>query len=161
MLYEVITSFVPVRIGNAPQPWIVATSVPRREMLADSRRQLTMLVAAFVIAAILLSAVVVLQSSVLLAPVKKTALALEEISAGDGDLTRRLPVTSRDEVGKLANDFNGFIAKLQEIVSSVRGSGERLARIGTELSANMEETGAAVFQINSNIDSVKNQVLVV
>lgn len=152
-------SFVPLRIGNATSPWIVGTAVPKAEMLADSTAQLHRLVFSFVGGAILLVVIVGWQASSLAKPIKRTTVALEDISGGDGDLTRRLPVTSGDEVGKLAQDFNAFVATLHDIVSSIRGSGNRLVALGNDLSANMEETSAAVFEINSNIESVKQQVL--
>lgn len=152
-------AFVPVRIGNSRKPWIVAVTAPRSEVLRQSNDQSRRLIVAFFFGALLLLGVVSVQASTFIKPIKRTALALEEISGGEGDLTRRLPVTSKDEVGKLAQDFNAFVATLHEIVSSIRGSGNRLGELGSELSANMEETSAAVFQINSNIESVKQQVL--
>ncbi len=152
-------SFVPVRIGNSLAPWIVAATVPRAELLREANAQTFRLIVTFVIGALLLLGVVGFQSSSLVKPIKRTARALEDISGGQGDLTRRLAVTSHDEVGKLANDFNAFVAALHEIVSSIRKSGTRLSELGSELSANMDETSAAVIQINSNIESVKQQVL--
>ncbi|HBP67052.1 MAG TPA: hypothetical protein DD717_02230, partial [Alcanivorax sp.] len=40
-------------------------------------------------------------------PIRDTATAMEDIARGKGDLTRRLAVTTDDEVGELANQFNG------------------------------------------------------
>lgn len=154
-----VKSFVPLQIGNAFNPWIVSTAVPRSEMLAESNAQLRRLIFAFVGGAVLLVLAVGWQASILVRPIRKTALALEDISAGDGDLTRRLPVTSDDEIGNLSKDFNSFVTTLHDIVSSIRKSGERLSNLGNDLQANMDETSAAVFQINSNIESVKQQVM--
>ncbi len=41
---------------------------------------------------------------------------MEALSKGDGDLTQRITVNSKDEIGTLAHHVNAFIAKLQEIV---------------------------------------------
>ncbi len=155
----VMRSFVPVRLGNAINPWIIEADAPRSEVLRASAQQTRRLVLAFFLGAAVLLATVSLQSNSVVKPIKRTAIALEEISGGDGDLTKRLSVDSSDEVGKLARDFNAFVAALHEIVSSIRASGHRLGALGADLSANMEETSAAVFEINANIDSVKQQVL--
>jgi len=154
-----IKTFVPVRVGNAQIPWIVGAMVPRSEVLAESTALTRRLILAFVIGAALILLVVAIQALALTRPIQRTALALADISDGDGDLTRRIPITSQDEVGKLARDFNAFVTTLHDIVSSIRSSGERLDALGTDLSAHMEETSAAVFQINANIDAVKQQVL--
>lgn len=51
---------------------------------------------------------------------------LDEIAAGEGDLTRRLPVVSRDEFGQLAGSFNAFIEKIHSLVSQIVAMSEQL-----------------------------------
>ncbi|MCJ8339596.1 MAG: methyl-accepting chemotaxis protein [Pseudomonadales bacterium] len=50
---------------------------------------------------------------------------LVDISDGDGDLTKRVELNSRDEIGQLANSFNTFIEQIQNLVAnSQRSSSE-------------------------------------
>src|SRR5690606_2897555 len=56
--------------------------------------------------------------------------ALNDLAAGEGDLTRRVSIDSRDEVGELAGAVNRFMAKLQPIV---RESGEVALRTGEQI----------------------------
>ncbi|OZB31699.1 MAG: methyl-accepting chemotaxis protein [Pseudomonas sp. 34-62-33] len=56
--------------------------------------------------------------------------ALNDLAAGEGDLTRRVSIDSRDEVGEMADAVNRFIAKLQSIV---RESGEVALRTGEQI----------------------------
>ncbi|RMH83632.1 methyl-accepting chemotaxis protein [Pseudomonas sp. AOB-7] len=56
--------------------------------------------------------------------------ALNDLAAGEGDLTRRVSIDSRDEVGEMAAAVNRFIAKLQPIV---RESGEVALRTGEQI----------------------------
>jgi methyl-accepting chemotaxis protein len=51
---------------------------------------------------------------------------LDEIAAGEGDLTRRLPLVSRDELGQLAGSFNAFIEKIHSLVSQIVAMSEQL-----------------------------------
>lgn len=51
---------------------------------------------------------------------------LDEIAAGEGDLTRRLPLVSRDELGQLAGSFNAFIEKIHSLVSQTVAMSEQL-----------------------------------
>ena len=55
----------------------------------------------------------------LLGPLHAMTRALEDIAQGEGDLTRRLTVTSTDEVGLLANSFNRFIERIHGSISEV------------------------------------------
>ena len=56
--------------------------------------------------------------------------ALNDLAAGEGDLTRRVSIDSQDEVGEMADAVNRFIAKLQPIV---RESGEVALRTGEQI----------------------------
>lgn len=62
----------------------------------------------------------------LLQPLFNVSAALSEIASGDGDLTRRLPVTSNDEVGQLAVNFNSFVNHMRDLVEHIRHQSEEL-----------------------------------
>jgi len=63
---------------------------------------------------------------VVISPLDKVVDALEEIANGDGDLSHRLPVESQDEIGKLANAFNGFVEQIHGTISRVHETSEQL-----------------------------------
>jgi methyl-accepting chemotaxis protein len=48
-------------------------------------------------------------------PVHEVRDALKNISEGEGDLTRRLPVKSTDELGQVAQYFNTFVGRIHEM----------------------------------------------
>lgn len=51
---------------------------------------------------------------------------IKDISEGDGDLTKRLEVTSKDEVGRVSVHFNTFLDKLQGMIQSIQGTVKEL-----------------------------------
>jgi methyl-accepting chemotaxis protein len=53
-------------------------------------------------------------------PLAKVVANLKRIAEGEGDLTQILEVSSRDEVGELAESFNGFVTRLREMVRRTR-----------------------------------------
>ncbi|MEJ2254319.1 MAG: HAMP domain-containing methyl-accepting chemotaxis protein [Nitrospirota bacterium] len=67
--------------------------------------------------------------------IKNVDAMLEDIARGEGDLTRRIPVTSRDEVGDLSRWFNAFVEKLHGIMTRISGHASVLAASSEELSA--------------------------
>ncbi len=151
-------AMIPLFVGNAPNPWIIDAMVPEWETLERSFLLFLRVLAVFICGAIGIVVIVTMLAKSLIKPIKIASSALEEIAEGQGDLTMRITVTSGDETGKLALDFNKFIAKLEEIIATIRAAMDKLNTIGHGLSANMEETSAAVYQINANIESVKQQV---
>ncbi len=50
--------------------------------------------------------------------IARTVDMLRDISEGEGDLTRRLTVSTKDELGELARWFNLFVEKIQGIVKT-------------------------------------------
>ncbi|HIF9059412.1 TPA: methyl-accepting chemotaxis protein [Photobacterium damselae] len=70
--------------------------------------------------ALMLAIVVVLGvGQVVLAPMQRLRIAMENIATGDGDLTQRVPVESSDELGQLAISFNQFVDKIHVTVQAV------------------------------------------
>ncbi len=64
----------------------------------------------------------------------KVSNMLTMIAQGEGDLTQRLSVTSRDELGNLAHSFNSFVDKIHEIMKQVVDEADVLASSSVELS---------------------------
>ncbi|CAN7706511.1 methyl-accepting chemotaxis protein [Aquipseudomonas alcaligenes] len=66
--------------------------------------------------------------------------ALNDLAAGEGDLTRRVRLDSTDELGEMATAVNRFIDKLQPIV---REAGDVAVRTGSEIRSLSERSLAA------------------
>ena len=52
-------------------------------------------------------------------PIRLVATRLQEIAHGQGDLTQRIHLSQRDEVGLLAHRFNAFLERLHSTISEV------------------------------------------
>jgi methyl-accepting chemotaxis protein len=90
-----------------------------------SRTVITLFLVGGVIISILLNIFV---SIVTIKPINAVVARLKDIAQGEGDLTERLDVGSRDEVGQLAVWFNTFLDKLQPLVREI---GVKSLRVGT------------------------------
>ena len=84
--------------------------------------------------------------------------AINEIATGNADLTKRLNLKVKDEIGSVAIGFNTFVAKLQSIVRELKSSQGSLAKSGDDLTAPALDTTSSVTQILANIDSVGVQI---
>lgn len=67
---------------------------------------------------------------------KKTVQAL---STGNGDLTKRLPVTSRDDLGQISENINIFIENLQNMMLEITAASHRIGSSITGLQGLTEE----------------------
>ena len=56
--------------------------------------------------------------------VRRAVLAIDDLYAGEGDLTRRLPADGADEISHMAQSLNGFIAEISSMVASIRSAAQ-------------------------------------
>jgi methyl-accepting chemotaxis protein len=68
-------------------------------------------------------------------PLQQLSARFNDIAEGEGDLTQRIPVRSRDEIGELSLGFNRFIDKLQNIIRQVKLNTTQLAAASHELAS--------------------------
>ncbi len=86
----------------------------------QSLRNLMVMLIAIVIVVVVIAAL--LFSRALTQPLLEVVDNLKEISQGEADLTRTLKVSSNDEVGELAGNFNRFVDRLREMVLRIRSA---------------------------------------
>ena len=101
----------------------------------------------------------ILISRVISRPIIKTSEMIKDIAEGEGDLTKRLQVASKDELGILAENFNIFVDKIRELVIQIKenatiisASAEELSATTEEVSAQAQSTTAATQQIAAGME---------
>lgn len=83
-----------------------------------------------------------------------TVETMRDIAQGEGDLTRRMTINGEDELDHLAEAFNQFVERIQNVVAQVAGSTSQLAAAAEELSATSEETSRYVSNQQSETEQV-------
>ncbi len=102
---------------------------------------------------------------IILKPINETVTTLEDISEGEGNLTKRIKVNSRDEAGLLSLNFNRFVDKLQEMIKRiaehtdyVSNSSDDLASIATVLAQNSQETSQNSKEVAVAADDMSHNI---
>ena len=116
-------------------------------------------------------------------PAKKSGLLLhqivDKIENNEGDLTERIPVTTKDEIGQMTEGINGFLEQLQSVMRKLKLESEHMMASAEairkeidepnenasgvsaameEMSASMEEISATLSQLATGSDSVLEEV---
>jgi methyl-accepting chemotaxis protein len=99
------------------------------------------------------------------AGVLRTIEKLKDVSEGEGDLTRRIPPSSGDEVGQLAVCFNGFVEKLQGIVrrlgtvtSGLTSSASALTTTSGDMKKIAEQTSSQATVVSATAEQLSKNV---
>ncbi|MGI1658309.1 MAG: methyl-accepting chemotaxis protein [Desulfitobacterium sp.] len=85
-------------------------------------------------------------------PLKSLATASQKIS--EGNLTERVEVKSKDEIGKVGDNFNLMAASLQEILKGVANTSEQVAASSEELTASAGQHAQASTLVATAVSEV-------
>ncbi|MDY6989919.1 MAG: methyl-accepting chemotaxis protein [Thermodesulfobacteriota bacterium] len=121
-----------------------------REIASFSR---FVLVLAFLVL-IGLGVVVYFISNSISMPVNHAIDMLKNIAEGEGDLTRRLEIRSKSEVGELARWFNVFVERLHTMIKDIAGNAETLITSSSHLSALSDQMASSADEMTSQSDAV-------
>ena len=94
--------------------------------------------------------IIILNASVI-RPLDILVDRVNNLTSGDGDLTKRIDIKSKDELGELAAHVNTFIENVQRIIKEVKDATDEVASGNNELAATMEE-------LSTTFDSQAKQI---
>lgn len=138
--------------------WSLGLSVPESAVLSSAKLSGFSAVIICSVIAVLLILFIACYMPVLLKPLQALNDSITEIAKGDADLTKRLDIKSKDEIGGVVQGFNIFIENLRNIISQVKNSKSTLQSVDEEMLATTRATNSSIQQISSNISDVTVQI---
>lgn len=137
------TLFSPVK-GLPSQDWYIGIVLDKQAALASVSAFRNSAIIATIVAGLATLLLLGLLIRVLIRPLHSISHAMEDIAQGDGDLTRRLSILSKDEFGQLAVSFNRFgdriHASISEVSSTTHALGEATRRVLSASNSSMEKS---------------------
>ncbi|MBM7073161.1 methyl-accepting chemotaxis protein [Shewanella sp. 202IG2-18] len=97
--------------------------------------------------------------NVLYRPITQLTAMIQDLSKGNGDLTRRLDIDTKDDLGKMATGINAFIAQLQQLMIEVQHSSNSIDnsidRLKSEADANKQILNAHTQETEQIVAAVE------
>ncbi|WP_407425502.1 methyl-accepting chemotaxis protein [Treponema sp.] len=138
--------------------WSVMGICDRDDFYSDINKMTSFIGILSIVMIIVAFVVVGATMSISLKPLNNVRNAIEDVASGDADLTKRINNHGDDEVADVVKGFNKFIVKLQEIISQIKNSKEKLGMTGVDLQSSTAETASSITEILANIESVHSQI---
>ncbi|MCR4580001.1 MAG: HAMP domain-containing protein [Treponema sp.] len=149
-----IVEYMPIKSTS----WSLMAAVPYDYYFAHLGKlnnfSLLSLIVSILIASIILIPII----HIIVKPLKTVSHSINEIASGNADLTKRIEIKSKDEVGSVVEGFNNFTEKLQNILTNIKTSQENLETVGSAMDSSTQDTSASITEIIANIGSVHNQI---
>ncbi|AZC38650.1 MULTISPECIES: methyl-accepting chemotaxis protein [Pseudomonas] len=111
-----------------------------------------------VVVLLVIAAIGMLVANTILRPLNLMKLNLDDIAAGEGDLTRRLAITSQDELGDLAGSFNRFVDKIHGLVRQITEMTGQLTGLVTQVSEQAQRSEQAMERQRHETDQVATAI---
>nr|WP_236191601.1 methyl-accepting chemotaxis protein [Pseudomonas pharyngis] len=111
-----------------------------------------------VVVLLVIAAAGMLLANTILRPLTLMKANLDDIAAGEGDLTRRLTITSQDELGELAGSFNRFVDKIHGLVRQITEMTSQLTGLVTQVSDQAQRSDQAMERQRHETDQVATAI---
>lgn len=161
---SVLSAFKPLAIKDVD--WAILSEIDEAEAFAATHNMRnTILIFVALIIAVIAAVIVIFSRQVISKPINQMLDAVENLRAGEGDLTLRLPDFGSNEIGQTAASLNGFIQRIQLIMQDIKTAVTSVSTASLQLNAtaesfktnagtqagSIEETSAALTQISVSI----------
>ena len=138
-------------------PWILVLTQERNVALANIIHiRFTLLLIGLICAAIGVFIAFFTGRSIV-KPIISMAVTLKDV--GEGDLTQRIKLSSKDEIGDLSRNFNSTLEKIKNLILIIKQESENLSGIGDTLASNTARSATAVDQIAATIQTIKSRAI--
>ena len=79
---------------------------------------------------------------------------IRDIAEGEGDLTKRLDASAKDELGTMAGWFNTFVAKLESILAEIRRGAGEIDAGSSQVSATSQSVASGASQQAASLEEI-------
>ncbi|EIU5194167.1 methyl-accepting chemotaxis protein PctA [Pseudomonas aeruginosa] len=143
-----ILAFTPIK-GLPSVTWYLALSIDKDKAYAMLSKFRVSAIAAALISIVAILVLLGLLIRLLMQPLHLMGRAMQDIAQGEGDLTKRLAVTSRDEFGVLGDAFNQFVERIHRSIREVARTAHKLHDV-SQLVVNASNSSMANSDEQSN-----------
>lgn len=166
---DYVAVFTPVRLERPRLDWALGLLIPEDLITAPVRHSMWVATFFSICVLLLLSGLIALATSrVVIGPLRNLLSRVRELAQGRGDLTRKIEISSQDEIGELAGLINGFTESVRKDIENIAGNTQRLqvaaedlSRFSQSIATTTEENSsqanlvsAAATQVSANVSSV-------
>ena len=130
-----------------------------RQAIVERTEQMLITILGIALLVLVIIAVIgVWTSGSILRPLRLMKANLDDIAAGEGDLTRRLTVSSQDELGELAGSFNRFVDKIHGLVRQIAEMTSQLTGLVGEVTHQAQRSEQAMERQRHETDQVATAI---
>lgn len=160
-----LVAYAGTTIGTCKEPWGVMLRVPQAAVMQQAQNAMYWQISVGVAACAAALLAVWFVAGGIAKPVKALVDGFREVAQGDGDLTKRLQINRKDEIGELAQIFNTFLSNLQELIRSIKttavdvaGNAGEISQINGKLSQELSQQNSHTAKVAAAVEEMSASV---
>lgn len=138
--------------------WFVVAELPADEVYQDTSDLTRTLILVGVAITLLFTFIATWLISKVINPLNHVGKMLEEISSGEGDLTRRLDDSTNDEIGALSGSYNRFVESLADMLKQVQSTTTQLLEGVKSIDVQMNNISQDVLKQQSQTEMMATAI---
>ncbi len=150
---DIYRIFVPIHVGDKNASWSFSVEIPMEKVLEEGKKILWICIVTGLVSLLIAGGIISLIALSITRPINHTVNRLKD-AQDKGDLTMRLPVSSKDELGQLATWFNVFMEKMQAIIVQVSHNTHEVDVASNDLSGIAAEFAVLADSSSSRVNDI-------
>lgn len=155
----------PLALHPDVAPWAIKFSFPERVALVNARDLMMYTFLIAILCTVVAAALLVVTLAHLMEPLRKLAVAMNDLAGGNADLSARMEVRGADELAVISAGFNSFVAQINDVLLGVRRTASVVADASREIgqgnldlssrteqqASSLEQTAASMEQLTGTV----------
>lgn len=153
----IYVSYAPFIIGNTKTPWALAIVAPLKQIVSEAEENFYFSMKVGLLGLAILSLVVWIIAFNISRPLRRTTRVLKRLADGQIDISRKMKVRSKDELGEMSNSVNTLIEGLDSTANFAEQIGHgNLDADFNQLGEN-DVLGGSILNMRDSLVKAKNE----
>lgn len=138
--------------------WSLGIVVDKEMAFASVTEQIQFTAIASVILYLIIAAFSTYTITRLLKPLQDLSTSLSQLAKGEGDLTQRVEIKRRDEIGEVAEHVNQFLSQMQQMIAGIINHSEHLVQQASQANSLSLQSAQQVEAQQNDVNQIATAI---
>ncbi len=150
----VLSAYTPVKVGDFT--WALLAEMDEAEVMAPVNKLRNEIALVAIIVAVIIVVVSIYFARSISTPINKGVAFAQKLARGD--LTARIDVDQKDEIGQLAASLTNMSEKLKEVVANIQSGADNIAAASQQTSSSSQQMSQGASEQASSTEEVSSSM---
>lgn len=134
--------------------WKFVALVPEKEIFVGTMELIQTTIVVCIVLLLIFALISYFMATRLIAPIERVSSSLKNIAEGEGDLTAKIDIQSKDETGVLSDWFNQFLESTRALIADIKSSNAEITEVAEQTSSKAHQVANATTEQQQSIDQI-------